>query len=170
MRQNEFFCPSFYFRRAVKQHLYAHTHSVRNGYYFARRTSFCLEKNPNHRIRFFLVIASPENIMITFPKGNIINCFCAGKAGLQWVIQKNTPQWISPDSTYEKCHTTNMNRENIIGKADWTNVKLEKMGEYYVSNNATHSSMGPQWVWTLIFSTWTSGSISPTALAGCHSP
>lgn len=31
-----------------------------------------------------------------------------------------------------------MSQEYITGKAAWTNVKLEKMGKYYVSNNAKH--------------------------------
>lgn len=31
-----------------------------------------------------------------------------------------------------------MSQENVTGKAAWTNVKLEKMGKYYVSNNAKH--------------------------------
>lgn len=72
-RQNELFCPSFCLCRNVEQHLYAHTHSQSGTDIALPRAPQFVFKINKHRIRFLLVIASPENIVITFLKGNSIN-------------------------------------------------------------------------------------------------
>lgn len=42
-----------------------------------------------------------------------------------------------------------MSQEYATGKAAWTNVKLDKIGKYYVLNNANHLRS----LWTYIATT-----------------